>query len=304
MLEPNFKTTTRGEKKDYGEFVLSPLEQGYGHTLGNALRRVLLTSLPGAAITQVKIKGIRHQFTSLPGLEEDIIELSLNLKQVRVKIKRGEGPFKITLDCHGPGEVKAGDIKTPPEIEIVNKNLILGHLADKKSYLQAEMEVRRGFGYQLAQKEKRKIGLILLDATFTPVIRVAYKVKATRIGRRTDLDKLILQVWTDGTIKPSKALEEAAKVLVSHFRQIYQPVFEEKKEKKEEGIPSEVKRLSVEEIGLPIRIANALLKGGFKTIGALSQAKKEEILKVKNFGEKSLIILERKLKKKGVELAS
>lgn len=303
MLVPNFKTISKGEKKDYGEFVLSPLEQGYGHTLGNALRRVLLTSLPGAAITQVKIKGVRHQFTTLSGLKEDIIEFCLNLKQVRVKIKRGEGPFKITLDCHGPGEVRAGEIKTPPEIEIVNKDLILGHLSNKKSSLKVEMEVERGFGYQLAQKEKRKIGLIPLSATFTPVVRVAYEVKATRVGRRTDLDKLILRIWTDGTIKPSLALEGAAKVLVSHFRQIYEPVFEEKKEKKEKGIPSEVKRLSIEEIGLPVRVANALLKSGFKTIGGLSQTKKEEILKVKNFGEKSLKILERRLKKKGVELS-
>lgn len=304
MLAPNFKTTTKGEKKDYGEFVLSPLEQGYGHTLGNALRRVLLTSLPGAAITQVKIKGVRHQFTTLPGLKEDVIELCLNIKQVRVKIKRGEGPFKISLDCQGPGEVKAGEIKTPPELEIVNKDLILGHLSDKKSSLKAEMEVERGFGYQLAQREKRKIGLIPLDATFTPVVRVAYEVKATRVGRRTDLDKLILRIWTEGTIKPSLALEGAAKILVSHFRQIFEPVLEEKKEEKKEGIPPEVKRLSVEEIGLPIRIANALLKGGFKTVEALSQAKKEEILKVKNFGEKSLKILEKVLKKRGVEVAS
>ena len=194
MLKPSFKTTSKNKGKTYGELILSPLEPGYGHTLGNALRRVLLTSLPGAAITQIKIKGARHQFTTLKGLKEDIVEFCLNIKQVRIKIKKGEGPFKITLDAKGPGEIKASNIKTPPEIDIVNKDLILAHLADKKSQLQTEMQIEKGFGYQSAERGKRKIGLILLDATFTPVIRVAYEVKSTRVGRRTDLDKLILKI--------------------------------------------------------------------------------------------------------------
>lgn len=303
MIKPSFKTTSQKRGKEYGEFILSPLEPGYGHTLGNALRRVLLTSLPGTAVTQIKIKGVRHQITVLPGLKEDIVELCLNIKQIRIKAKRGEGPFKMILDAKGPGGVKAGKIKTPSEIEIVNQDLVLGNLADKKSRLQAEMKVEKGFSYRLAQKEERKIGLIPLDAAFTPVVRVAYEVKSTRVGRRTDLDKLILKIWTDGTIAPNEALEEAAKVLASHVRQIYEPVFEKKKEEKEEEVPLEVKRLSVEEI-VPTRMANALVKGGFQTISDLLQAKKEKILKVKNFGEKSLRILEKGLKKKGVELAS
>jgi len=303
MLKPIFETTTEKIKGDYGEFIISPLEQGYGYTLGNALRRVLLTSLVGAAITKVKIKGVRHQFTVLTGLKEDIVELCLNIKQVRLRIKRGKGPFKIKLDAHGPGEVKASNIQTPSEVEIINKDLILGSLADKKSRLQAEMQVERGFGYRLNKREDRKIGLILLDATFTPVIRVAYEVKSARVGQRTDLDKLILKIWTDGTIKPKKALEEAARVIVSHFQQIYEPVFEKKKEKKKEEISSETKRLSVEEI-MPTRIANALIKAGYKTIEDLSQMQREDILKVKNFGEKSLKILEKKLKSKGVKFAA
>lgn len=303
MLKPNFKTTTKKKEKDCGEFVLSPLEQGYGHTLGNALRRALFTALPGAAITQIKIKEVRHQFTTLPGLREDIVEFCLNIKQIRIKIKRGEGPFKITLEAKGPGEVRAGNIKTPAELEVVNKDLVLGHLADKKSHLKAEMRVEKGFGYQLAERKSRKIGVIPLDATFTPVVKVAYEIKSTRVGRRTDLDKLVLRVWTDGTIKPIRALEEVARVLVSHFQQIYEPIFEEEKEEEKEEIPSEVKRLSVEEI-VPTRIANALIKGNYKTIGDLLLAKREEILKVKNFGEKSLKILEKELKKKGVEPAA
>ncbi len=304
MIKPNFKTTTKKEKKDYGEFVLSPLEQGYGHTLGNALRRVLLTALPGTAITQIKIKGVRHQFTTLPGLREDVVEFCLNIKQLRIKVKRGEGPFKITLEAKGPGTVKASDIATAAELDIVNKDLVLAHLADKKSHLQVEMQVEKGYGYQLTERKNRKIGVIPLDATFTPVIRVTYGVQSTRVGRRTDLDKLLLKVWTDGTIKPSEALEKAAKVLVSHFQQIYEPVFEEKKEEKEkEELSDEVKKLSVEEI-VPTRIANALVKAGYQTIGDLLETKREKILKVKNFGEKSLEILDKKLKKKGVKLAA
>lgn len=300
MIRPNFKTTIQKKEKNYAEIVLGPLEPGYGHTLGNALRRVLLTSLLGAAITQIKIKGVRHPFTTLKGLKEDIIEFCLNVKQIRIKIGKGEGPVRITLNAKGPGEIKADQIKTPAAIKIVNPDLVLGHLADKKSRLEAEMEVKRGFGYQLAAKKEKRVGVILLDAIFTPVLRVAYKVKSTRVGRRTDLDKLILKIWTDGTIEPQEALEEAAKILVAHFQQIYQPTFEKIKEEGKEIIPAEVLKLSVEEV-LPTRIANALVKGGFKTIADLTQAKKEEILKVKNFGEKSFKVLAKKLKKKGVE---
>ena len=307
MLKPNFKTIQLKKEKNYGEFVLSPLEQGYGHTVGNALRRVLLTSLFGAALTQVKIKGVYHQFATLKGLKEDIVDFCLNLKQIRIKIKKGEGPFKITIDARGPGEIKASDIKAPPEIEIVNKTLLLGHLADNKSRLQAEMKVEKGVGYRLAAEEKKKIGLILLDSIFTPVVRVGYEIKPTRDGRRTDLDKLILKIWTDGTIDSKMALKEAAKILVSHFQQIYKPVFEKEKgeEKTEtEKTPLPVMNLSIEEIGLPTRIANSLAKKGFDTVSSLCRARREEVLKTKNFGEKSLLILEKILEKKGVKFAA
>jgi len=303
MLKPNFKTVIEKKERKYGEFVLSPLEQGYGHTLGNALRRTLLTSLPGAAITQIKVKGVRHQFTTLPGLKENIVELCLNIKEIRIKIKKGKGPYKITLDSKGKGVVKAGNIKTSPEIEIINKDLILGSLADKKSHLQVEMLVKQGVGYQLAERGKRKIGLIPLDVIFTPVVKVAYEIKETRVGQRTDLDKLILKIWTDGTIAPQKALEEAAQILVSHFQQIYKPTFKKEKRELQELIPVEIKGLSVEEI-VSTRIANALSKGGFKTVGDLCQVKRKEILKIKNFGDKSLKILEKKLKAKGVSFAT
>ena len=300
MLKPNFKITRKKKKSNVAQFILSPLEPGYGHTLGNALRRTLLASLPGAAITQIKIKGIHHQFTTLTGLKEDIVEFCLNLKQVRLKVKAGKGPFKATLDVKGPGEIKAADIKTSAEVEVVNPDLVLGHLADKKARFKAEMQLEKGFGYRLAEKENRKIDVILLDATFTPILQVAYQVKATRVGRRTDLDELTLTLETDGTIDPKMALEESAKILAANFKHVYQPVFEKKKKEKEKGIVDETRRLSVEEIGLPTRIANALVKGGFKTVGSLLKVDKGDILKIKNFGEKSLTILDKKLKKKGV----
>jgi len=301
MTQLKFKTTIKKKEKNYAEFVLSPLNKGYGHTLGNALRRTLLTSITGAGISQIKINGVRHQFSTLKGLKEDIVEFCLNIKEIRIKIKRGEGPFKITLDVRGPKTITAADIKTPAEVEIVNKKLVLGHLADKKSHLKAEMKVERGVGYQPVQEKEKKIGVIPLDVIFTPILKSTYEVKPIRVGQRTDFDQLILKVWTDGTIDPREALEQAAKILSSQFQQIYAPSFDKEDKEEKEEISAELKRTSVEEI-VPTRIANALAKAGFNTIEDLLKAKKEDLLKVKNFGEKSLTILKKSLKKKGIEI--
>lgn len=301
MLTPTFTVTAKDERPDSATFIVEPLEQGYGHTVGNTLRRALLDSLPGAAITQVKIKGIRHQFTTLKGMSEDIVEFILNLKQVRIRYE-GEEPETISLSAQGPGEIKASQIKTPPTVTIVNKNLVLGTLANKKTSLEAEMVIERGVGYVPAGERKSdKIGIIPVDATFTPVRRVAYRVEATRVGRRTDLDRLILDIATDGTIKPKEAFDEAAKLLGAYFKQIYDP-----KVTKEEKPPivdlrvTEVYKLTVEELDLPTRIANALRKGGYKTVANLTRATKEEISKVKNLGEKSVQVVAKALKKKDV----
>lgn len=302
MIKPVFKIKTKKTGKHSAELVLSPLEPGFGHTLGNGLRRVLFTSLSGLAVTQIKIKGVRHQYTTLPGLKEDIVEFSLNVKRVRLRLKQGQGPFKAILEVQGPGEIKAGDIQTPAEIEVVNKDFVLGHLATKKHQLRVEMEVEKGFGYQGVEGKERKIGVIVLDAVFSPVLKVTYGVKSTRVGRRTDLDELTMKVETDGTIKPLKALEQAARILVNHFHHVYEPVFEEKEEEEGGKAIDEVRKLNIEEIGLPTRIANALMKGGFKTVAGLLQADREEVIKVKNLGEKSFAVLVKKLKKKGVDL--
>jgi DNA-directed RNA polymerase subunit alpha len=247
---------------------------------------------------------VRHQFTTIPGLREDVVELLLNVKQIRIKMLQDiDKPVKLTLQTTGPGAVKAGDIKCSPEVQIVNKDLVLGHLADKKSKLKMEMEVEKGWGYQLAKEKKTKtIGVIPLDASFTPVVRVAYRVEATRVGHRTDLDKLVLQIWTDGTIDPLKAVKKAAKILVCHFKQIYEPTIKkEEKAKERETLPLDVANIAVEEI-LPPRIANALNKAGFKYLKDFVGVKREDILKIKNLGQKSLELIEKQLKKKGINL--
>lgn len=302
MINSIFAVKAKKETADYGKFIIEPLEQGYGHTLGNALRRVLLTSLPGAAVTQVKIAGVRHQFSTLEGLKEDMIELILNIKQIRFKYK-GEKPAKIKLDAQGPGEVKAGDIKTPAEVKIVNPEHVLGILADEKSKLKVEMVVEKGFGYLPAEERKSEtLGVILVDASFSPIKRVNYKVEAMRVGRRTDLDRLILELTTDKTISPSEALKEAAGILVACFGQIVEPKEVPIEEEKEEELPSEVLRLTVEELNLPTRIANALRKGGYETVKDLTTASALDVAKVKNLGEKSIKVIKAALAEKEVGL--
>lgn len=302
MNKPVFRVKVKEKSANYAAISLSPLESGYGLTLGNALRRVLLVALSGSAITQVKIKSVRHQYSTLPGLKEDIVDFCLNLKRVRFKVKRGQGPFKALLELSGPGQIKAGDIKTPAEIEVVNKDLVLGNLATKKNQIQVNLEIETGFGYQPVEQRERKTGFIPLDAIFSPVLRVGYEVKSTRVGQRTNLDELVMKITTDGSLNPQSALEEAAKILVDHFHHIYEPVFEKEKEEPGEKTGEEIKKLSLEEIDLPTRIANALVKAGFKTIGDLLRADRKEVIKVKNFGEKSFQVLVKKLKKKGVDL--
>jgi DNA-directed RNA polymerase subunit alpha len=298
MNEPMFELTEEG-KGNYAKFVISPLERGYGDTLGNSLRRVLLTSLPGAAITTVRLSSVKHQFSTLKGMKEDIVEFILNLKKVRLSYK-GDKPVKATLLVKEAGEVKAKDIKVPAGVDIANPELVLATLS-RGAKLDAEMEIEAGSGYSLAdERATGTIGLIPLDAAFSPVSRVNYKIEETRVGRLTNYDKLILEVWTDGTIKPKEALMTASKVLVSYFNQIVSPRKVEKKEEILEDTTGVVGKLSVEEIGLPTRVANALIRAGYETVDELLRAKKEDLAKVRNLGEKSIKIISVALAEKGV----
>ncbi|MBU2051618.1 DNA-directed RNA polymerase subunit alpha [Patescibacteria group bacterium] len=303
MLAINFKTTAQAETKDFGRFELSPIEPGYGQTLGNALRRVLLSSLPGAAITSATIEGATHQFTTLAGVKEDVVELLLNLKQVRLKYS-GEEPVTAKLQSSGAGKLKASDIEAPAKVTVVNKDLLLANLADKKTKLSVKLEIQSGYGYLPAQNRTPKhLGEIILDAAFSPVVRVNFHVETVRLGRRADLDKLVLEIFTNGVIKPSEALNQAAEILIRSFDQIINPVAAP--EPKAEPIlldDNDLLKLSVEELDLPTRIANALRKGGYATVADLAGATHPDFAKVKNLGGKSVEIIIKKLKSKGVEI--
>ncbi|CAN5299270.1 DNA-directed RNA polymerase subunit alpha [soil metagenome] len=283
-------------------FTISPLAAGYGNTLGVALRRVLLTSLTGAAITKVKIGGVKHQFSTLTGMKEDVLEFLLNLKKVR--FANVEGSVKATLNVTNSGEVKAGDIKLSGGVKVANPDLVLANLA-KGAKLVAEMTVEAGVGSSpFEEREKESVGVIALDAVFSPVTRVTYKIEETRVGRITNYDKLILEVTTDGTVTPSDALKSTSKILVSYFQQIVNPKAIVKKEEvvaQDTNDLGQAGKLSVEEIGLPTRVANALVKSGYETVEKLVNAKKEDLMHVRNLGEKSLKIVRIALAEKGVE---
>jgi DNA-directed RNA polymerase subunit alpha len=301
MLKTLFNIKTEENKNDFGRFIIEPLEQGYGQTLGNSLRRVLLTSLPGAAITQAKISGVKHKFSTLEGMSEDIIEFILNLKEVRIKYE-GEKPVKLELEKNGPGKIKAADIKAPAGVEIVNKDLTLASLANRNSKLKAEITIERGFGYlPAAEREVDKLGLIPVDAAFSPVKRVNYQIENTRVGQRTDFDRLILEITTDGSLKPKEALVSSAKLLLAFFNQIVNPKKAEVKKEKKAQIDSEVGSLTLEELDLPTRIVNALRKNGYGTVADLFGANPKDLAKVKNLGEKSIKTVKAALKKQGVE---
>lgn len=304
MIDSNFTLKTETEKPDYGKFIIEPLEQGYGQTLGNSLRRVLLTSLQGAAVVSVKIEGVKHQFTTVPGIKEDMVELILNLKKIRLVIE-GEDNSIMTLSKRGPGEVVAGDIEVPAGVTIVNPDLVLATLSDKKTSLEAQINVRKGYGYMTAEEnEANEVGIIPMDAVFSPVTRVNYRVEATRVGRMTNLDRLVMEIWTDGSVTPLETVKQAAKILVTYFSQIYEPV--QKKIVDGSGkipkVSDEVLKTRIEELDIPTRIVNALSNGGIETIEQLLDMPRNELMKIKNLGSKSLGVVEEKLKEKGITL--
>lgn len=302
MQNPIFEIKEEKTEDKYGKFVISPLQNGYGNTLGTALRRVILGSLEGAVITSVKLDGVKHQFSTLKGMREDVLDLLLNLKKVRF-IYDGDKPSTVKIDKTGPGEIKAGDIETPAGVTVANPELVLANLS-KDSKISGSMEVEKGTGYALAtETAESTVGTIPLDANFSPITRVNYKVEETRVGRVTNYDKLTFEIWTDGTISPKDALIKGAEILTSYFNQIINPVkIEKPQEATEIDSLGPVGNLSVEEIGLPTRVANALAKAGFDTVAKLSEAQMSELVKVRNLGEKSVDVIKDALKEKGVEM--
>ncbi|HEY3156050.1 MAG TPA: DNA-directed RNA polymerase subunit alpha [Candidatus Eisenbacteria bacterium] len=294
QMPKNVEVDDKVSTNRYGRFTVEPLERGFGVTLGNALRRGLLSSLPGAAVTAVKIDGVQHEFTTMPGIKEDVPEILLNLKGMRFKI-HSEGPKTATFDARGAGEVKAGDLKADPDIELLNPELHIATL-NKDGEFRAEVEIGAGRGYVAAENQPtvdRPIGVVPVDSLFSPVTKVNFEVENTRIGQRIDYDKLTLEIWTDGSVIPSDALAYAAKILKDHFA-LFVHFEEEIVEEVEEEVDEEFLRIktllerSVEELELSVRSSNCLKAADIKTIGDLVQKSEPEMLKYRNFGRKSL----------------
>lgn len=307
MVNPIFKITEEENKAGYSRFIIEPLEPGFGQTLGVALRRVLLSNIEGAAITSVKIDGVRHLFSTLPGLKEDIVEVVLNLKTLRVKLAEGASEAKIELVKTGPGEITASDIEVSEGVEVIDPKHYIGSLSDKKSKISMEMTVERGMGYSLSEERKiSTVGVIPIDAIFSPILRINYKVEQTRVGRQTNYDKLIFEMWTDETIDAAVALEEAAKILVSYFKQVYEPMAqfstEESTVASTSGISETSLKMTVDELDLPTRIYNSLRNAGIETVGDMINTPKKELMAYRNLGAKSLSIIEEALKAKGISL--
>jgi len=288
--------------------VISPLERGYGITLGNALRRVLLSSLEGAAVTSIRIADVQHEFSDIPGVREDVIRVMLQIKQLRMKLYDVD-TARLHLEVHGTGSVTAGDIITPPEVEIINPDLYLFAVDDTDAHLEIEMTVERGRGYSPADDRlgRLPIGELPVDAIYSPVRRVNWDVGYARVGQSTNYDKLTLEIWTDGTIGPEQALSTSAKVIIDHLRYIA-GISEESLAaialEEEEGsrLTSEMIETPIENLDLSVRVFNSLKRTGITTVGEvleLLEKGDEAVMSIRNFGEKSLDELRQKMHEKG-----
>ncbi len=297
-----FKVKLSLEKENFARFVIEPLEGGMGHTLGNSLRRVLLSGLEGAAVTGVKIEGVSHQFSTIEGVSEDVIEILLNLKKIRIKVFSEKG-VKLILKASGKKKVQAKDLEVLGDGEIVNGDVLIATLNSPSAKLNMEITVEKGRGYSPVEERKiSEIGVIAVDAIFSPVIDANYTVEETRVGRRTDLDRLVLDITTDGTITPQDAIETSAEILSAVFKQIYEPAPEVEQLPDISAVSDEVLKMSVEEIDLPVRITNALRAIDISSVEDLINTPKSTLLKAKNLGVKSIGFVEDKLAERGLAL--
>lgn len=300
---PKIKCDTQ---ETYGRFVVEPLERGYGITIGNTLRRILLSSITGAAITHVRIEGILHEFSTIPGVMEDVTEIVLNLKKLNFRLL-GERSKNIRIEVKGEGTVTASDIQPDPEVEILNPDGYIATLTEKNSRLSMEMRVERGKGYVPAEKQKAPeqiLGLIPIDSMFSPIKRVKYYVEDTRVGQITNYDRLILEVWTDGSIQPHEAVSNGAEIL-----QNYLSFFTNLKPPSTVSAPAggvdqaQVLDMPIEELGLSVRSLNCLKRAQVRRVGDLVQLSEEDVMKLKNFGQKSLVEIKEKLTNYELSLA-
>lgn len=309
--KPKIEIVDISEDKKYGKFVVEPLERGYGTTLGNSLRRIMLSSLPGTAVSQVKIDGVLHEFSSIPGVKEDVTEIIMNIKSLSIKNNSDSEEAKVAyIDFEGEGVVTAGDIQCDPDIEILNPDLVIAHLnggADSKLYM--ELTITKGRGYVSADKNKNDelpIGVIAVDSIYTPVERVNLTVQNTRVGQVTDYDKLTLDVYTNGTLAPDEAVSLAAKVLSEHLS-LFIDLSENAKQAEimvetESDEKEKVLEMNIDELELSVRSYNCLKRAGINTVEELCNRTSEDMMKVRNLGRKSLEEVLAKLKELGLEL--
>ena len=305
--KPKIECIETNENSTYARFVVEPLERGYGITLGNSLRRILLSSLPGAAVTSVKIDGVLHEFSTVPGVVEDVTDIILNLKSLALKTYTEE-PQVIRIDMTGPGEVLAADIEKNSQVEILNPELLIATL-ENGAHLSMEITVERGRGYRPAEKNKKEehvIGIIPIDSIFSPIRKVNYTVTDTRVGQITDYDKLTLEVWTDGSITPDESISLSAKILNDHLK-LFVGLTErigdvEIMVEKEEEERDKILDMSIEELDLSVRSYNCLKRAGINTVGELIMKTEEDMMKVRNLGKKSLEEVDEKLSSLGLSL--
>ena len=306
---PNIKCLEIDNETNYAKFVCEPLERGYGVTIGNSLRRILLSSLPGAAITSVKIEGVVHEFSTIANVVEDVPEIIVNLKMVRLKLHANE-ERTIRIDVKGEGEVTAGDIITDEGVEVLNPDLHIATLSEG-AHLQMEMTVAMGRGYNSAEKNKKDnqpLGVLPIDSIFTPVKKVNYAVENTRVGQNIDFDKLTIELWTDGSLAPYEALSLAAKVMTSHL-ELFIDLSEATKNtqvmiEKEEDKKEKVLEMSIEDLELSVRSFNCLKRAGISTVEDITNMTEAEMMKVRNLGKKSLDEVTNKLHSLGLDFAS
>lgn len=298
MQQPGFSVKVEETTNTYTKFILEPLENGFGHTLGNSLRRVLLGSLKGAAITKVKVEGVNHKFSTHEGMSEDMIDLMLNLKAVKVAYD-GDEPVRATISAKGK-TVTAKDIDVPASVKIINPEAVIATLG-KDAKLELELEISSGYGYSPAEERPTAtVGEIVLDAIFSPVTSVTYHVESTRVGRRTDYDKLVLEMHTDGSQSADAVLKDAATILVSHFTQVISPVASSQAAAPSASFIPHESSLNIDDLGLPTRIGNALKNAGYKTVVELTSASDKDLKGVKNLGGKSVEELDAALTAKGL----
>ena len=305
--KPNIKCVEIDKVTNYGKFVCEPLERGYGITIGNSLRRILLSSLPGSAIKSVKFEGAEHEFTTIPGVVEDVPEIILNLKMIRLKLDKNEEKT-LRIDFKGEGEVKAKDIITDGTVEILNPELHIANVS-KEGRLQMELVADMGRGYNTAEKNKtpnQPIGVISIDSIYSPVKKVNYSIENTRVGQMVDYDKLTIELWTDGSLEPYEALSLAAKVLTEHLK-LFVNLSESAKNiqvmvEKEENKKEKILEMPIEELELSVRSFNCLKRSGISSVGDLANKTENDMMKVKNLGKKSLDEVIAKLRDLGLDL--